>query len=191
MRHDESGWHPVHFLAQAVNRGHLQAPAGSCLQSLALLGSAETVVGLLISKRCYLDAPVAEYAAAAAGYTALYLLEKPHRKRSRSELDAVLSLAEAILRNGGRPDRRLPHSGRTPLALAASVGQEDMARLLIRYGADPSVPEGDGATPAELCRRGCQPAMAAALDELAAEVGERAKRPRRRRHKRQVDDEDL
>jgi hypothetical protein len=33
--------------------------------------------------------------------------------------------------------------------------------------------------------------MAAALDELAAEVGERAKRPRRRRHKRQVDDEDL
>jgi hypothetical protein len=88
-----------------------------------LLGSAETVVGLLTGRSCDLDAPVAEYAAAAAGYTALHLLAKPHRKRSRSELDAVLSLAEAILRNGGRPDRRLPHSGRTPLALAASVGQ--------------------------------------------------------------------
>ena len=66
-----------------------------------------------------------------------------------------------------------------------------MVRLLIRYGADPSVPEGDGATPAELRRKGCQPGMAATLEELAAQVGERAKRPRRRRHKRQVDDEDL
>ena len=86
----QSGWRPLNFLAQAVNRGHLLAPEGSSLQALALLGCAQTEVGLLMGKSCDLDAPVAEYAAAAARYTALHLHAKPHRKQSRSELDAVL-----------------------------------------------------------------------------------------------------
>ena len=151
-----------------MNQGHLQAPAGCRLRGLELLGGAEPLLRVMMHGGCDLNALTDEHAFAAPGFTALHLLAKPHHKWSRDELDDVLSLAEAILRLGGRVDAFIPHTGRTPLAIAASSGQEALVRLLVRYGADPAAHEGDGFSAIELCRRGRQNAMAALLVELAA-----------------------
>ena len=164
LRH-ESGWTPLHFLAQAVNRGHLLAPAGCRRRGLELLGSAESLVRLLRERGCDLDCAVSQTASAARGFTALHLLAKPYKKWSRDQLEDVLAPAEAILQQGGIADPEVPHSGRTPLAIAASAGQEELALLLVRYGADPAACERDGPTPIEICRRGRQLAMASRLEE--------------------------
>ena len=160
------------FLAQAVNRGHLVAPAGCYLRGLGLLGGAESLVRKLLEHGCDLNAAIEEpapgFKAAAVGFTALHLLAKPHHKWSPEELDDVLAFAEAILRNGGRVDPHSGRGGRTPMAIAASSGQAELVQLLVRYGADPRALEGDGITPIELCRRGRQNAMANLLAELAA-----------------------
>ena len=73
-----------------------------------------------------------------------------------------------MLRHGGRVDPHVGHNGRTPLAIAASSGQEALVRLLVRFGADPKAPEGDGITPIELCRRGRQNSFVLLLAELGA-----------------------
>ena len=140
------GWRPLRFLAQAASRCHLQAPVGSRLGGgLELLGGAESLLHAMLAGGCDLDARTDD-TAAAAGFTALHLLAKPHHRWSRRESDDVLSLAEAILHSGGRVDPIAPRAGRTPLGIAASCGQEALVRLLVRCGADPAAPEGDGVT---------------------------------------------
>ena len=164
----QTGMQPLHFLAQAVNRGHLQVPAGTGLSGLELLGGAKSMLHAMREHGADLDSPVgADHLA--AGFTALRLLAKPHHRWSQQELGDVLALAEAILQQGGRVDAQVPRTGRTPLALAAAAGQEDMIRLLIRFEADPGAPDGDGVTPIELCRKGRQHATAALLVELATD----------------------
>ena len=98
----------------------------------------------------------------------MHLLAKPYNKWTREQLDDVLALAEAILQHGGRVNPRVQHTGRTPLAIAASSGQEELALLLVRYGADPAAPERDGLTPIGICRRGRQPVMASRLEEACS-----------------------
>ena len=168
MRHP-SGWRPVHFLAQAVNRGHLQAPRGSPLRGLELLGGADAVVNALVGHGCRLNRRISDTADAAAGFTALHLLAKPHSRRTSEQLEDVLALAGALIRRTADVNARLPRTERTPLAIAATAGQQEMSRLLVAYGADPTAREGpDGLTPIELCRRGRQSSMASMLGELAA-----------------------
>ena len=167
MSHPTSGWQVLHFLAQAVNRSHLQVPAGCTRRPLELLGGADSLVQALLRRRCDLDCPISQSAAAAPGFTALHLLAKPYQKWRPEELDDVLALAAAILQHGGCANPQVAHTGRTPLAIAASSGQEKMVRLLVRHGADPAAPEGDGVTPMELCRRGRQNRLATVLEELS------------------------
>ena len=113
-----------------------------------------------------MDDHVAEHAQVAKGFTALHLLAKPYKKWTREQLDDVVALAEAILQQGGNASPEVPRTGRTPLAIAAaSSGQEELALLLVRYGADPAAPERDGLTPIGICRRGRQPVMASRLEE--------------------------
>ena len=164
---DGSGWTPLHFLCQAVNRGHLLAEAGARRSGLDLLGHPTFVVRWLVAAGCELNAPIVQKLqnTNAVGFRALHLLAKPHHKWTREQLDDVLALAQAILQQGGRVNPEVPHSGRMPLSLAASSGQEELALLLVRYGADPAAPERDGLTPIGICRRGRQPVMASRLEE--------------------------
>ena len=174
FRHS-SGWQVLHFLAQAVNRGHLLAPAGCPRQGLEVLGGADSMLEEVLDHGGDLDATVSESADCAAGFGALHVLAKPYHRWSADQLDDVLSLAKAALQRGCRADLRVPHTGRTPLAIAATAGQEQVARLLVGHGADPTVVEGGGMTPIQLCRRGRQIHMAKVLEELVLEgaVGER------------------
>jgi hypothetical protein len=162
------GWRPLHFVAQAVNRCHLQTAGRGRMRGLALLGGAESLVEALLLHGCDLDAAIPLDSSQAPGFTALHLLAKPYRAWSSDERDDVLDLAAAILRHGGSPDPRVPQTGRTPLGIAAAAGQEALARLLVRFGADPTQPEGDGPSPIEICRRGGQTGVAYKLEELVA-----------------------
>ena len=165
---DATGWSPVHFLCQAVNRGHLLAEeAGARRRGLDLLGHPASVVQWLRAGGCSLNVPVTHHAqdTMAVGFTALHLLAKPHHKWTGEQLDDVLALAEALLEQGASPSSELPSTGRTPLSLAATAGQEELAALLVKYGADPASRERDGSTVFERCRRGRQMPMVRALEE--------------------------
>jgi hypothetical protein len=116
----------LHFLAQAVNWGHLVPPPGSGGASgLDLLGGTRENVQLMLVHGCDLDAPVGESATGAgAGFTALHLLSKPAQKRSRQQQDDVINLAQAILEHGGSVNAQVVGAtGHTPLGIAASSGQ--------------------------------------------------------------------
>ena len=164
---DGSGWSPLHFLCQAVNRGHLLAEAGAQHRGLDLLGHPAAVVRWLRAGGCELNVPVVHKTqnTNAVGFTALHLLAKPHHKWTREQLDDVLALMEALLEQGALPDSEQPGTGRTPLSLAATAGQYEVAALLLRYGADPANPERDGRTAIERCRSGAQVPMARVLEE--------------------------
>jgi ankyrin repeat protein len=120
----------------------------------------------------------------AVGFTALHLLAKPHHKWTREQLDDVLGLMQALLEQRALPDSEQPGTGRTPLSLAATAGQYELAALLLRYGADPANPERDGRTAIERCRSGAQVPMARVLEEARlrwiskdpAAVNQRARR---------------
>ena len=189
-----SGWMPLHFLCQAVNRGHLLAQ-GARRGGLELLGSrnevwscssaAADVVRWLVRAGCELNATIAQRLQTdAVGFGALHLLAKPHQKWTHEQLDDVLALMEALLEHGALPDSEQPGTGRTPLSLAATAGQYALAALLLRYGADPANPERDGRTAIERCRSGAQVPMARLLEEARlrwiskdpAAVNQRARR---------------
>ena len=137
---------------------------------MELLGGADAVVSALVGHGCNLSRRIADIAgSAAAGFTALHLLAKPHSRRTSEQLEDVLALAQALIRRTADVNARLPRTERTPLAIAATAGQQEMCRLLVAHGADPAAREGpDGLTPIELCRRGRQSSMASMLGELAA-----------------------
>ena len=163
---DGSGWTPLHFLCQAVNRGHLLAEAGARRSGLDLLGHPTFVVRWLVAAGCELNAPIVQKLHTnAVGFTALHLLAKPHHKWTREQLDDVLALTEALLHHGACPDPEVPLTGRTPLSLAATAGQDGLAALLVKYGADPASTERDGRTAIERCRSGAQMPMARVLEE--------------------------
>jgi hypothetical protein len=166
---DGSGWSPLHFLCQAVNRGHLLAEAGARRRGLDLLGDPDAVVRWLRAGGCNLNVPVAQKTqnTQAVGFTALHLLAKPHQKWTGEQLDDVRALMEALLRQGAWPDSELPGTGRTPLTLAATGGQYAVVELLLKHGADPENPERDGRTLIEMCRSGAQKPMAKLLEEAA------------------------
>ena len=126
MRHP-GGWRPVHFLAQAINRGHLQAPEGCRLRGLELLGGADTLVHAMLGHGCRLNARISDTADAAPGFTALHLLAKPHHKWSRETMDDVLALAEALLRRRADVNAGLDRTGRTP----SGHRRQEMSRLLV------------------------------------------------------------
>ena len=176
-----SGLQLLHFLARATSRGQLQSFGG-----LEAMGGAECMVTLLLKNGCQLDAVGANYSGeSACGATALHLLAKLHsRKLSREAVDDILALADALLKNGSRVDPQLPDSGRTPLTIAASYGQEELVRLLVRYGARPLAPDGDETTPIEYCRFFGEDRMARVLAELGSERGARGARRKGRRKDR-------
>ena len=169
-----SGWMPLHFLCQAVYRGHLLAQ-GARRGGLELLGSrneawscssaAADVVRWLVRAGCELNAPIVQRLHTdAVGFAALHLLVKPHQKWTHEQLDDVLALMEALLEHGALPDSEQPGTGRTPLSLAAAAGQYEVAELLCKFGADPARPDRDGHTVIERCRRGAQEPMARMLE---------------------------
>ena len=163
---DGSGWTPLHFLRQALNRGHLLAEAGARRSGLDLLGHPTFVVRWLAAAGCDLNAHIVQKLNTnAVGFTALHLLAKPHHKWTREQLDDVLGLMQALLEQRALPDSEQPGTGRTPLSLAATAGQYELAALLLRYGADPANPERDGRTAIERCRSGAQVPMARVLEE--------------------------
>jgi len=175
---DGSGWSPLHFLCQAINRGHLLAEAGARRRGLDLLGDPDAVVRWLRAGGCDLNAPVAHKTqnTNAVGFTALHLLAKPHHKWTGEQLADVLALMEALLEQGALPDSELPGTGRTPLSLAATAGQEELAVLLVNYGVDPATPERDGSSVLDQCVGCRQNPMVRALTRAAAE---NQRRPRR------------
>ena len=180
---DGSGWSPLHFLCQAVNRGHLLAEAGAQRVGLDLLGHPAAVVSWLRAGGCNLNVPVAHQTqnTQAVGFTALHLLAKPHHKWTGEQLDDVLALMEALLEQGASPDSELPGTGRTPLSLAATAGQEEVAVLLVKYGADPASPERDGSSVFARCRSGRQMPMLKALEEACRRRSRAAENQRARR----------
>ena len=160
-----SGWMPLHFLCQAVNRGHLLAQ-GARRSGLELFGGNPSfLVRWLVGAGCELNAPIVQRLHTnAVGFAALHLLAKPHQKWTQEQLDDVLALMEALLEHGALPDSEQPGTGRTPLCLAAAAGQYEVAELLCKFGADPASPDRDGHTVIERCRRGSQEPMARMLE---------------------------
>jgi ankyrin repeat protein len=169
-----SGWMPLHFLCQAVNRGHLLAQ-GARRGGLELLGSrneawscssaAADLVRWLVRAGCELNAPIVQRLHTnAVGFAALHLLVKPHQKWTHEQLDDVLALMEALLEHGALPDSEQPGTGRTPLSLAAAAGQYEAAELLCKFGADPLRLDRDRQTVIERCRRGSHWPMAKMLE---------------------------
>jgi ankyrin repeat protein len=59
---------------------------------------------------------------------------------------------ELLLAAGGDPNVAAT-DGRTPLHEAASFGNVEAARALIRAGADPNAPDGAGLRPLDVARR--------------------------------------
>jgi hypothetical protein len=150
---------------------------------LDLLGHPTFVVRWLMASGCELDAPIVQKLqnTNAVGFTALHLLAKPHHKWTGEQLDDVLALMEALLEQGASPDSELPGTGRTPLSLAATAGQEEVAVLLVKYGADPASPERDGSSVFARCRSGRQMPMLKALEEARRRWSRAAENQRARR----------
>ena len=132
---------------------------------------------------CELNAPVVHQTqnTNAVGFTALHLLAKPHHKWTGEQLDDVLALMEALLEQGASPDSELPGTGRTPLSLAATAGQEEVAVLLVKHGVDPASPERDGSSVFARCRSGRQMPMLKALEEACRRRSRAAENQRARR----------
>ena len=74
-----------------------------------------------------------------------------------------------------------PGTGRTPLSLAATAGQEEVAVLLVKHGADPASPERDGSSVFARCRSGRQMPMVRALEEARRQWIRAAENQRARR----------
>ena len=98
--------------------------------------------------------------------------------RPGRKLDALALLAELgfDVNARGRLDIPLEQQWFTPLHEAAQTGDVEMARLLLRLGADPNISSEWGATPLESARQHGQDAVAELLEPLA---GPDRARPRR------------
>jgi hypothetical protein len=88
---------------------------------------------------------------------------------SGRKLDALVQLAELGFNVDarGRLDIPLERPWFTPLHAAAQTGDVEMARLLLRLGADPNISSEWGATPLESARRHGRDAVAKLLEPLA------------------------
>lgn len=86
---------------------------------------------LLIDKKCPLDALDHE------GITALHY----------SVINDCPALAELLLRHGANPNALIPNSWVSPLTIAALEKNRPMAELLLRFGADATLPTREGSTP--------------------------------------------
>jgi ankyrin repeat protein len=130
-------------------------PGGTALLHAAVFGMTEVLDVLVAAGARVRSLPEA----AAAGDTTGWLTAAtPLDDRVRALVMAAdhqrLEVIDALVAAGTPVDATDPAWGRQPLRTAAAGGRPAAVRRLLAHGADPTLPDGDGRTPLDLCRRG-------------------------------------
>jgi ankyrin repeat protein len=152
----------IEQLLQVYNSGTRRGagPGGTSALVLAITNAHFDVASLLLDYGADPDA-------AAQGWTALHQVAWTRRPPIQHGLPPAvptgtlssLALAEKLLQWGANPNARMTREptdgarnvlnriGSTPFLQAAKLADLPLMRLLVKYGADPSVPTAEGATP--------------------------------------------
>ena len=136
------------LLAAGAKINH-QAPNGETALTQAVQGSSTEMIKFLISRKANLHLHTA------TGATALHVavFNRYHPEH-----------AETLLKAGANPNAGLfKHEPWTPLHTAANMGRVEIARILLKHGANPKIKNSHGQTPLQVAEQFKQSAVAEIL----------------------------